>query len=277
MIARKVKNKIMIGLIGLLAIVSAAPLFAIIASIYVNGARIISPRFLVDFPPPPLGGSDGGIGPALVGTLILMALSILIGGGLGLFTGIFLSEYGHHILSHYTRLSLQIMVEFPTVIIGLFAYAVLVLPLRSFNAFAGAFALAIVIIPYVALQVREAYASIPYSLKEAAYSLGVSPFVVNLRILLSVARRGVATALLVGLARAAGETAPLLFTILGTTLSYFEGLDKPIGAVPLLIYNFALSPYERWHEVAWGAAAVLLTIILALFIVTRSLVKEVKL
>jgi len=276
-IMRKLIDKLMLSLISLLAVASAAPLFAIIGTVYFKGLKVISPGFFTDIPPLPMGGESGGIGPALVGSLVLVALAMLIGGGLGFFTGIFLSEYQHHPLAHYTRLALQLMVEFPTVIIGLFAYAVLVIPLRRFNAFAGAFALAIVIIPFIALHVREAYASIPYQIKEAAYGLGVSPFIVNLRILLGVARRGVTTAFLVGMARAAGETAPLLFTILGTTLTYFEGVDKPVGAVPLLIYNFALSPSVRWHEVAWGAAAVLLTIILALFILTRRLVREVRL
>lgn len=277
MIARRFVDKLMLSLIGVLAVLSAAPLFGIIATVYFEGLRVVTPSFLTDVPPPPIEGEEGGIGPALMGTLVLVALAVLIGGGLGFFTGIFLSEYRHHPLAHYTRLALQIMVEFPTVIIGLFAYAVLVVPMRRFSALAGAFALAIVIVPFIALHVREAYASIPYQLKEAAYSLGVSPFVVNLKILLSAARRGVATAFLVGMARAAGETAPLLFTIFGTTLTYFEGIDQPVGAVPLLIYNFALSPSARWHEVAWGAAAVLLTIILALFILTRRLVREVRL
>jgi len=273
---RKLKEKIMLGTISLLATISAIPIFMIIINIYSEGLRYVSLSFLIDFPPPPIGGKAGGIGPALAGSLILMSLALMIGGCIGFFTGLYLSEFSHTKLAQYTQLFLQIMVEFPTIIIGLFAYSILVVPLKRFNAFAGAFALSVVIIPYIALNVREAYKSIPYSLKEAAFSLGISHPKAYLRVLLSAARRGVLTALLIGMAKAAGETAPLLFTILGTSFSYFEGLDKPINAIPLLIYNFALSPYERWHQVAWGASAILLSIILAIFVISRIVVKEVK-
>jgi phosphate transport system permease protein len=273
---RKVIEKIMLGVISSLAIISAIPIFAIIINIYSEGARHLTLNFLIDLPPPPVSGKSGGIGPALVGSLILTSLAVAIGGSIGFFTGLYLSEFSHTRLAHYTQIFLQIMVEFPTIIIGLFAYMVLVAPLKRFNALAGAFALSIVIIPYIALNVREAYRSIPYTLKEAAFSLGVSAPIAYLRILLSTARRGVLTALLIGMAKAAGETAPLLLTILGTTFTYFGGLDQPINAIPLLIYNFALSPYERWHQVAWGAAAVLLTITLMIFIISRLVVREVK-
>lgn len=273
---RKVIEKVMLGVISSLAIVSAIPIFAIVINIYSEGARHLTLDFLIDLPPPPVGGRDGGIGPALIGSLILTSLAVAIGGSIGFFTGLYLSEFSHTRLAQYTQMSLQIMVEFPTIIIGLFAYMILVAPLKRFNALAGAFALSIVIIPYIALNVREAYRSIPYTLKEAAFSLGFSAPTAYLRILLSTARRGVLTALLIGMAKAAGETAPLLLTILGTTFTYFGGLDQPINAIPLLIYNFALSPYERWHQVAWGAAAVLLTIILTIFIISRLVVREVK-
>lgn len=267
----------MLGVISTLAVASAIPIFAIMFNVYAEGLKHVNLSFLIDLPPPPVGDRIGGIGPALIGTFTLVSLAMVIGGTIGFFTGLYLSEFSHTKLSQYTQMFLQIMVEFPTIIIGLFAYTILVAPIKRFNALAGAFALSIVIIPYIALNVREAYKSIPYTLKEAAFSLGVSAPVAYLRILLSTARRGVLTALLIGMAKAAGETAPLLFTILGTTFTYFGGLDQPINAIPLLIYNFALSPYERWHQVAWGAAAVLLTIILLIFIVSRLIVKEVKL
>lgn len=273
---RKIMDKIMLGVISILAIASAIPIFAIIVNVYSEGARHITLNFLIDLPPPPIGGKGGGIGPALVGSLTLISLALAIGGSIGFFTGLYLSEFSHTKLAQYTQVFLQIMVEFPTIIVGLFVYMILVAPLKRFNALAGAIALSIVIIPYVALNVREAYKSVPYTLKEAAFSLGVSAPVAYLRILLSAARRGVVTALLIGMARAAGETAPLLLTILGTTFTYFGGLDQPINAIPLLIYNFALSPYEKWHQVAWGAAAVLLTIILVIFAVSRLIVREVR-
>lgn len=273
---RKLKEKVMLGLITGLALLSAAPLFLIIINVYWNGLRYLSPSFLIDLPPPPIGEELGGIGPALVGSAVLVLLAIVIGGFVGFFTGLYLSEFSHTKLAHYTQLALQLMVEFPTIIIGLFAYAVLVVPMGRFNALAGAFALAVVIIPYITLHVKEAYSSIPYSLKEAAHSLGISSPKVYLDVLSGVARRGVLTAFLIGLARAAGETAPLLFTVLGATFTYYEGIDQPVNAIPLLIYNFALSPSEKWHQVAWGAAAVLLTIILLIFFAARRLVREVK-
>lgn len=273
---RKFEEKLMLGAICSLAVLAILPIFAIVFNVYFEGLRHVNLSFLIDFPPPPIGGKGGGIGPSLVGTLILVGLAMMIGGSIGFFTGLYLSEYSHTRLAQYVQLVLQLMVEFPTIIIGLFAFSVLVMPLKRFNALAGAFALSIVIIPFIALNVREAYKSIPYTMKEAAFSLGLSRVKVYLRVLLSAARRGVLTAMLIGMAKAAGETAPLLFTILGTTFIYFGGLDQPINAIPLLIYNFALSPYERWHEVAWGAAAVLLSIILLIFMVSRLVVKEVK-
>ncbi|MDW8021433.1 MAG: phosphate ABC transporter permease PstA [Nitrososphaerota archaeon] len=274
---RVLRERLMLGVITLLATASMIPIIAIIINVYSEGLKYVTPSFLIEFPPPPIGGEGGGIGPALVGSIILVGLAMMIGGSIGFFTGLYLSEFSHTKLAQYTQLFLQIMVEFPTIIVGLFAYTVLVIPLARFNALAGAFALSIVIIPYVALNVREAYKSIPFIIKEAAFSLGISYPKAYLRVLLSAARRGVLTALLIGMAKAAGETAPLLFTILGTAFVYFGGLDQPISAIPLLIYNFALSPYERWHQVAWGAAAILLTIILAIFILSRLVVKEVKL
>lgn len=273
---RKIIEKLMLGLISTLAMISAIPIFAIIFNVYSEGLKHVDLSFLTDLPPPPVGGRAGGIGPALVGTSILVSLAMVIGGSIGFFTGLYLSEFSHTKLAQYTQVFLQIMVEFPTIIIGLFAYTVLVAPIKRFNALAGAFALSIVITPYIALNVREAYKSIPYTLKEAAFSLGVSAPTAYLRILLGTARRGVLTALLIGMAKAASETAPLLLTVLGTTFTYFGGLDQPINAIPLLIYNFALSPYERWHHIAWGSAAVLLTAILLIFIISRLLVKEVK-
>jgi len=274
---RKLKEKIMLGLITALALISATPLFLIMINVYWEGLRYVSPNFLVDLPPPPIGREPGGIGPAFVGSLILVFYAVLIGGGVGFFTGLYLSEFSHTRLAHYTQLALQLMVEFPTIIVGLFAYSILVVPVGRFNALAGAFALAVVIMPYIALHVREAYSAIPYRLKEAAFSLGLNSFTVYLKVLFNTARRGISTAFLMGLARAAGETAPLLFTVLGATFTYYEGIDQPVNAVPLLIYNFALSPSEKWHQVAWGASAILLTLILIIFIITRRLVKEVKL
>ncbi|MEM1654792.1 MAG: phosphate ABC transporter permease PstA [Nitrososphaerota archaeon] len=270
---RKIKERIMLGLIAILALLSAVPIFAIIFSVYFEGMKHVSLSFLIDLPPPPIGDKAGGIGPALAGSLILIALALAIGGTIGFFTGLFLSEFSHTKLAQQTQMILQIMVEFPTIIVGLFAYTVLVLPLKRFNALAGAFALAIVIIPYIALNVKEAYKSISFTLKEAAFSLGLSAPTAYLRVLLGAAKSGVLTALLIGMAKAAGETAPLLFTILGSTFTYFAGLDQPIHAIPLLIYNFALSPYERWHQVAWGASAVLLTIILTIFLVSRMIIR----
>ena len=277
--ARLIKEKIFIALVILLSILAIVPLFHILFSVFYNGLSVLLKggiNFLTGTLPPP-GEELGGIGPALVGTFVLVFLSSLIGLPIALIAGIYAAEYPTSFLGRATKLLLQIMMEFPTILVGLFVMQILVIPLGTYSAIAGAFALAIIMMPYVAVTTEEALREIPSTYREAAFSLGFSRAQVVFKVLVKIAKRGILTGVLIGLAKVAGETAPLLFTAGGSTRIYFAGIDEPIGAIPLLIYQLIQQPYENYHQIAWGASLVLMLIFLAIFIPLRLKLREVRL
>lgn len=276
---REVKEKVFLLGIAALTALTVLPLFHIIYSIVAMGMPVLMKgglEFLTGTLAAP-GEGLGGIGPAILGTFILTFLASLIGLPVAVMTGVYAAEYPESLLGRMTRTLLTIMMEFPTILVGLFVMQVVVIPMGSYSAIAGALALAIVMMPYVAVYTEEAFRNIPFTYREAAFSLGLSRFKVVFRVLAGMARKGVVTGMLIGMAKVAGETAPLLFTAGGSSRIYFAGLEKPVGAVPLLIYNLVQQPYENYHEIAWGAAFVLLLIFLAIFLPLRLSLKEVKL
>ncbi len=276
---RLIKEKIFIALIIILSILAIVPLFHILFSVFYNGLPVLLKggiNFLTGTLPPP-GEELGGIGPALVGTFVLVFLSSLIGLPIALIAGIYAAEYPTSFLGRATKLLLQIMMEFPTILVGLFVMQILVMPMGTYSAIAGAFALAIIMMPYVAVTTEEALREIPSTYREAAFSLGFSRAQVVFKVLVRIAKRGILTGVLIGLAKVAGETAPLLFTAGGSTRIYFAGIDEPIGAIPLLIYQLIQQPYENYHQIAWGASLVLMLIFLAIFIPIRLKLREVRL
>ncbi|MDI3498735.1 MAG: phosphate transport system permease protein [Archaeoglobus sp.] len=276
---REVKEKVFLLGIAALTALTVLPLFHIIYSIAAMGMPVLMKgglEFLTGTLAAP-GEGLGGIGPAILGTFILTFLASLIGLPVAVMTGVYAAEYPESLLGRMTRTLLTIMMEFPTILVGLFVMQVVVIPMGSYSAIAGALALAIVMMPYVAVYTEEAFRNIPFTYREAAFSLGLSRFKVVFRVLAGMARKGVVTGMLIGMAKVAGETAPLLFTAGGSSRIYFAGLEKPVGAVPLLIYNLVQQPYENYHEIAWGAAFVLLLIFLAIFLPLRLSLKEVKL
>ncbi len=275
---RIIKDKLFITLIFLLSILTIFPLIHILLTVFIRGIPVIIKggiEFLTGTLPPP-GYELGGIGPAILGTFLLVTLSSLIGIPIALMAGIFAYEYPNSFIGRATKVLLQIMMEFPTILVGLFSMYLLVVPIGTYSAIAGAFALAIIMMPYVAISTEEALREIPKEYKEAAYSLGLTKFQVIFRVMIKIARRGILTGILIGMAKAAGETAPLLFTIGGSSRVYFEGLDRPIGAIPLLIYNLVQQPYENYHQIAWGAALILLLIYLMIFIPIRLKLREIR-
>ncbi|WP_048096573.1 phosphate ABC transporter permease PstA [Archaeoglobus fulgidus] len=276
---REVKEKVFLLGIAALTVLTVLPLFHIIYSIAAMGMPVLMKgglEFLTGTLAAP-GEGLGGIGPAILGTFILTFLASLIGLPVAVMTGVYAAEYPESLLGRMTRTLLTIMMEFPTILVGLFVMQVVVIPMGSYSAIAGALALAIVMMPYVAVYTEEAFRNIPFTYREAAFSLGLSRFKVVFRVLAGMARKGVVTGMLIGMAKVAGETAPLLFTAGGSSRIYSAGLEKPVGAVPLLIYNLVQQPYENYHEIAWGAAFVLLLIFLAIFLPLRLSLKEVKL
>ncbi len=276
---RLFKEKLFLATIALLTVATVLPLFHIMFSIAAEGIPVLLRGgwgFITGTLAPP-GDGLGGIGPAIVGTFILTFLASLIGLPVAVLTGIYAAEYPNSLIGRATKTLLMVMMEFPTILVGLFVLYVVVLPMGGYSAIAGALSLAIVMMPYVAVYTDEALRNIPPKYREGAFALGLTRAKVVFRVLVGLARKGIMTGVLIGIAKVAGETAPLLFTAGGATRVYFAGLNRPVGAIPLLIYNLVQQPYANYHEVAWGASLLLMLIFLALFLPIRLSLKEVKL
>ncbi len=281
--ARRLKEKIFITVVVLLSVLAVAPLFHIIGTVTVRGLNVVMQAGLDFFTEPPAypGSTElGGIGPALLGTLWLGLLTSLIGIPLALLTAIFVVEYKDTVLARATRVFAGSLLEIPTVLIGMLVYLVIVVPMGRYSLLAGSIALAIVMLPYTISYVERALEDVPRTYVEAGYSLGMTRAQVVYRVMIGIARRGIMAGIIIGVAKVLAETAPLLFTI-GSARSNYPttpgDLAEPGDALPLLIFQFAQTPYENWQDLAWGAAFILTVMILALFILMRTTVREVKL
>ncbi len=274
---RDLKEKVFLAMVVMLSIAAILPVFHVFLSIIWNGASVLASagiRFLTDVPPPPKSGL-GGIAPSLAGTLYLAFLSSLIGIPLSFFAAVFAVEFPDNLIARGVRILSKALLEIPSVVVGMLIYVVLVLPTHSFSILAGSLALAIIMIPYVTTYVEQALEGVPFTYREAGFALGLSRPKVVFKILAGIARRGILTGLLIGFAKVMGETAPLLFTLgrdrLSLPLSPFDYGDS----ISLLIFDFAQTPYRNFHQIAWGAAFVLMLIFLAIFLISRRYTKEV--
>jgi len=278
---RKIKDALGRFLIALIGLVALFPLFHIFFSIAYNGVKVIAASGIVEFltgiPNPTNPRSPGGIGPALLGSIVLAVVATAIAIPIALNAAIFVSEFRGSPASRFTLLLSLLLVEFPTILVGLFVYAVVVEPLKGFSLLAGSIALALVMLPYVVAQASEALRQIPRDLREAAYSLGLSRLKTVYRLMLGMARRGILVGVLIGLAKALGETAPLLFTVYGAFNTYPQTILDPGAAIPLLIYIYAQQPGEGYRELAWGAAFILLVMVTSIVLVAKKLVQRVHL
>jgi phosphate transport system permease protein len=255
------------GLVLALSLLATVPLALILIFIAVRGASSINWQFLTALPKP-IGETGGGISNAIVGTVILVIVASVISIPLGITAGIFLSESGKSRLGVLARLSVETLMGIPSIVIGIVAYVWVVRPMGHFSAFSGGIALAMIMLPVITLATEEILLMIPVSLREAALALGVSYPATILRVVLPAGATGIVTGVLLAVARAAGETAPLLFTALGSPYMTANIL-KPMSSLPQVIYYYATSPYPEWEALAWGASFVLLVIVLALNIVTK--------
>ncbi|MDI9646099.1 MAG: phosphate ABC transporter permease PstA [Archaeoglobales archaeon] len=267
---RELKNRIFICYLLISAILVIFPLLHILFSVFINGVPVVM-KYGIDFltgtlPAP--NKPDGGIFPAIYGTFLMVFIASLIGIPLAVLAGVFVAEYPNNTISKATRSLLLIMMEFPTILVGLFVMAIFVVPTGSFSALAGSFALAIVMLPYVATYTEQAMRSVPRQFKEGAYALGLRKCRVVFSITLKIAKKGVVTGLLIGMAKVAGETAPLIFTA-GNAWRSTGSVFEPNGAIPLWIYYLIQQPYANYHEIAWGAAFVLMVFFLAIFLPIR--------
>jgi phosphate transport system permease protein len=222
--------------------------------------------------PPP--NEAGGIANALWGSFVMVSLATLIGAPVGIMAGIYLVEYAAKSwLGSVTRFVNDILLSAPSIVIGLFVYAVIVARFKSFSGWAGVMALALIVIPVVIRTTENMLSLVPNALREAAYALGTPKWKVILSITLKAARAGVVTGVLLALARVSGETAPLLFTAFGSRF-YPRNLNEPIASLTVQIYNYAISPYDEWHAQAWAATLVLMTLILSINIAVRVLTRQ---
>ena len=243
-------------------IIAIIPLGSILLEVFKNGAAAISIEFLTEVPGA-IGTGEGGIGPAIQGTLIVIGMSSLIGVPIGVMSGIFLAEFGDNKLARSVRFFNDVFMEFPSIVLGIFAFLVIVLVLGHFSVWAGAFALSLIMFPIVARTTEESLKMVPLTYREAGMALGLKRWVVILRIVLSAAKSGLVTGVLLSVARIGGETAPLIMTILGSSL-FFSDFDAPMDALPLRIWRLSLLPYDSAQLQGWGAALVLILIILAI-------------
>ena len=247
----------------LCVILAVIPLGSILIEVVRNGAPALSINFLTQTPGA-IGSGLGGIGPAIEGSLIVVGLATAIGVPVGVLAGIYLSEFaGNGIFPSSVRFFNDVLVGLPSIVIGIVGYVVLVLTIGSFSVWAGAFALSIIMIPIVVRVTEETLRIVPNSLREAGYSLGIPKRKVVSYIVLKSAKSGVITGVMLAIARIAGETAPLIMTILGTDL-FFTSLRGPVDALPLRIWRLASQPYQYAHDFGWGAALILILIVVGL-------------
>ncbi|MDT5120976.1 MAG: phosphate transport system permease protein [Acidobacteriota bacterium] len=263
---RQLTNSLMTSLTALCAFLAVTILVLILGYIAYRGVAAINLNFLIDTPKPV--GEGGGIGNAIVGTLILLALASAIGLPLGIAGGIYLAEFGSGWFARIVRFIADTLTGVPSIIVGVFAYTIIVLPQKHFSTLAGGVALAVVMIPIVTRTTEEMIRLVPTSLREGALALGAPQWKVTLGVVLPAAASGIATGAMLAIARVSGETAPLLFTAFGSRFFNFH-LDQPMSSLTVQIYNYAISPYDEWHAQAWAATLVLMTLILTINIIVR--------
>jgi len=243
------------------------PLVLIFGFLLWQGASAINVDFFTHLPNP-VGEVGGGMANAIIGTLILLGLASLLGLPIGILGGVYLAESRDRRLPWIVRFLADVLNGVPSIVIGIFAYTLVVLPMRRFSAVAGGVALAVIMLPIVVRTTEEMVRLVPASLREAGLALGVPEWKVVLRVVLPTARAGIVTGAMVAVARVAGETAPLLFTAFGNRF-WHQGLDQPIAALPLQIFAYAIAPYDDWHRQAWAGALVLIALVLVVSLMAR--------
>lgn len=264
---RKWFNRLMLGLSSLAAAVGIVILALILGYTLAHGIAYINLDFITQVAKP-VGEAGGGMRNEIFGTLILIVLASILALPVGLMAGIFLADFASPRVAAVVRFAADILAGVPSIVVGVFAYAIVVRPMHSFSALSAGVALAIIMIPIVARTAEESLRLVPNSMREAALALGITRWRAVVGVVIPGALTGIATGIMLGIARIAGETAPLIFTALGSNFG-FQGFLKPIGALPLLIYHYALSPYPDWQQQAWAGAFLLVLLVLAISIFVR--------
>jgi phosphate transport system permease protein len=266
---RRRRNRIATGFALAATAFGLGWLVVILISLLWNGVSGLTTRVFTQMTPPP--GSDGGLLNPIVGSLILTSLAVLMGTPIGILAGTYMAEYGRHArLTTVVRFINDILLSAPSIVVGLFIYEVMVAPLGHFSAIAGAVALAVIVVPVVVRTTEDMLLLVPNQLREAAAALGMPRAVVVTKVAYRAARAGMITGVLLAVARVSGETAPLLFTVLNDQF-WSVHLNAPMASLPVVIFQFALSPYQDWQKLAWTGALIITLSVLALSIIARAL------
>jgi phosphate transport system permease protein len=260
MIWRKTVNAIMLGATGLCALTAVLILFFILGYLVYNGGRYLNLDFLTKLPKP-VGETGGGMANAIVGSGKILLIASLTGIPVGLMAGVYLAVFGGSLFPNLVRYTTDLLNGVPSIVMGIFAYTIVVVPVHHFSALAGGVALGIMLIPIVVRSTEEFLRAVPQTLLEGAMALGVSRWRGVATVVLPAAFRGIATGVLLSLARVAGETAPLLFTSFNNRF-WSTGFNQPTASLPVMIFTYAISPYDDWRRQAWAAGFVLLTLVL---------------
>lgn len=259
-------------ILAFVAVIAAmVPLVSIVYYVVLNGIAAISVTFLTHLPAPP-GYPGGGIGNALQGTLIMIALASAIGIPIGILSGVYVTEYGAPRYAQAIRFISDVLAGIPSIVTGVFVYLLVVIPTHGFSSLAGGVALGTIMIPIVSNTTGEALKLVPGSIREASAALGIMKWRTSVTAI-SNARSGIVTGIFLAVARTTGETAPLLLTTLGSTL-WFSGLNHPTASLTLLIYNYATSPFKDWQTQAWGASFILLLVVLGIDVLVRAVTRS---
>lgn len=258
---------VMVGLTCVAAALAVVPLIAILAYLLKQGAGALSLNFFTEMPKP-VGQPGGGMANAILGTLILIGIASAVGLPVGIGAGLYLAERRGTRLANLVRFLADVLNGLPSIVMGIFAWQFLVRPFGHFSALAGGAAIGAMMIPLVTRTTEEMVRTVPQSLREAALALGYPRWRTSLQIVLRTALGGIVTGVLVAVARVAGETAPLLFTVLGNEF-WSTNISQPIAALPLQIFTYANSPYDEWHALAWAGALVLIAMVFVISLIAR--------
>jgi phosphate transport system permease protein len=273
---RKLTNGLAVGLITIAALVVTVPLFLILGTVIYRGGSGLNWEFFTQIPKP-IGEIGGGMANAIIGSVMLLGLASLIGVPLGIGAGVYLAEYGRNKAGNVVRFTADVLNGVPSIVIGLTAYAMIVVVQKHFSLLAGSMALGIMMVPTICRTTEEVLLLVPQSIREAALGLGIPKWRTILSVVLRTASAGIVTSIMLSFARIAGETAPLIFTALGN--QYWNvNINQPTAALPLQIYTYAQMPYDQAHQQAWNGALVLismimLTVILVRFLASRGTIK----
>lgn len=264
---RNAWSAIMIGMSGLSAGVAAAILAVIFAYVVGKGLGAINVTFFTQLPRP-LGITGGGVANAIVGSIEIILLASVAAVPVGTAAGIYLALFGRGRLADAVRFFSDVLTGVPSIAIGVFAYALVVLPTKQFSALSAGVALAVIMLPIIVRTTEEAVRLVPHTIREGALALGIPAWKATMLVTVPVARPGIVTGILLSVARVGGESAPLLFTAFGSP-QWSAGLTKPVAALPLVIFQYAISPYKEWQQIAWGGALVLILLVFALNLTAR--------